>query len=219
VLGAADLRQHLLGGRRHHLLDVAHRMRRETGMMTLAIVTLICGSSSRGSDEHGEHAEQERHQRQQRRDLRALEEAGDAARDAQPSRVHGATRERMRAAACGSRTTRSLAVTPASTFDLIAARAPEAHLAQQRARRLRRGRRRPVSSARRTTARAGIEKRGDAAVPPGSQARANIPGTAATPAGQIETQLERVGRGVDGREQIPAHRLPPGRQPRRALPA
>ena len=114
VLGAADLRQHLLGGRRHHLLDVAHRRAGkgddDVGHRHVDLRLLLARR-----DEDRERAEQERHQRQQRRDLRALEEAGDAAGDAQRAVVHGAIREGMRAAACGSRATRSLAETPAST--------------------------------------------------------------------------------------------------------
>jgi len=47
VLDTGDLRQHLLGRRGDHLLDVARRGP-GNGISTLAIVTLICGSSSRG---------------------------------------------------------------------------------------------------------------------------------------------------------------------------
>ena len=58
----------------------------------------------------------------------------------------------------------------------------------------------------------------------GSQARANMPGTRRDAGRQVEAQLERVGRGVDGREQIRSapvsHAGPaPRRAPRPAAPA
>ena len=49
------------------------------GISTLAIVTLICGSSSRGVTSTAKAPSSSASQRQQRRDLRALEEGGDAA--------------------------------------------------------------------------------------------------------------------------------------------
>jgi hypothetical protein len=47
MLDSRHARQHLLGRRRHQVLDIAHRRAGE-GNQTSAMVTSICGSSSRG---------------------------------------------------------------------------------------------------------------------------------------------------------------------------
>jgi len=80
VLDALDLRQHLLAASPRAAPPPGARARE--GMKTLAKVTLICGSSSRGVNQHGEEAEQHAEQRQERRDLGREEARGDAARKA-----------------------------------------------------------------------------------------------------------------------------------------
>ena len=59
------------------------------GTNTLAIVTLICGSSSRGVTSTAKTPSSSDDQRQQRRDLRRLEVGGDAAGQAQTVGHHG----------------------------------------------------------------------------------------------------------------------------------
>ena len=168
--------------------------------------------------QHGERAEQQRHQRQQRRDLRRLEVGGDAAGDAQRERgswrdpsAHARGRLRIEGDALAGGDA-------GQHLDLVAARAPEAHLAQQRHAVRRRSRRR--RSARRGARRPAPARRsrGDAGACRRAAARRGrtCPGRAATPARQVEAQLERVAwRGRPSGSSCTAHRLTTGRQPRR----
>ena len=77
-LVGGDLRQHLFGRHRDHLLDVPHRGTRKrdqhVGHRHVDLRLLLARR-----DQHGEQAEEQRDEGQQRRDLRRLEQGRDAA--------------------------------------------------------------------------------------------------------------------------------------------
>ena len=82
VLDTGDLRQHLFGRPRHHVLHIgAARSRKSDQHVGHGHVDLRLFLPRR--DQHGEQAQQQCHDRQQRRDGIGLERSRDAARNAQ----------------------------------------------------------------------------------------------------------------------------------------
>ena len=150
------------------------------------MVTLICGSSSRGVTSTAKAPSSSATSASSGVICAAWKKRGDAAGDAQARCFMALRRQRMRAAACGSSADALAGRHAGQHLDAVAVGCGPGAPGAAAAGRRRRSRRRAVSSARRTTACAGTRQRASApACRGGSQARANMPGvTPDRPAGR-----------------------------------